>query len=128
MIDPVLVAQSGSATLPLGDAQHMGPAPTLAEIGGFEAAMQKASSSAGGLQDVAEGMRGVVRALETIDGAADRLAERAKKVSEGNMTLQPGELVMLTVKSHEFLFHSQLVSNIANRTSDGLQQLFRQQM
>jgi hypothetical protein len=36
-------------------------------------------------------------------------------------------MVMLTVKSHEFLFHSQLTANVANRTSDGLQQLFRQQ-
>lgn len=128
MIDPVLAGQSGSATLPLGNAQNMSAAPTLAEIGGFQEALQKASSAGGGLQDVADGMRGVIRALENIDGAADRLAERAQKVSEGNMSLQPGELVMLTVKSHEFLFHSQLVSNIANRTSDGLQQLFRQQM
>jgi hypothetical protein len=36
-------------------------------------------------------------------------------------------MVMLTVKCHEFLFHSQLTANVANRASDGLQQLFRQQ-
>ena len=41
--------------------------------------------------------------------------------------LTPGEMVMLTVKCHEFMFHSQLTANVANRASDGLQQLFRQQ-
>ena len=41
--------------------------------------------------------------------------------------MTPGEVVMLTVRCQEFMFHCQLTSNIANRTSDGLQQLFRQQ-
>ena len=41
--------------------------------------------------------------------------------------MSPGEMVMLTVRCQEFMFHCQLTSNIANRTSDGLQQLFRQQ-
>ena len=39
----------------------------------------------------------------------------------------PGEIMKLTVRCQEFMFHCQLTSNIANRTSDGLQQLFRQQ-
>lgn len=41
--------------------------------------------------------------------------------------LRPSELMMLTMRSHEFLFHCELVSNVANRSSDGMQQLFRQQ-
>jgi hypothetical protein len=36
-------------------------------------------------------------------------------------------MVMLSMRCQEFMFHCQLTSNIANRTSDGLQQLFRQQ-
>lgn len=31
------------------------------------------------------------------------------------------------MQAHKFLFQSQLTSNVANRTSDGVQQLFRQQ-
>jgi hypothetical protein len=31
------------------------------------------------------------------------------------------------MRSHEFLFHCELVANVANRSSDGMQQLFRQQ-
>jgi len=33
----------------------------------------------------------------------------------------------MTMQCHQFLFQSQLTSNVANRTSDGVQQLFRQQ-
>jgi len=35
--------------------------------------------------------------------------------------------VSLTVQSQKFMFHSQLTANVANRTADGVQQLFRQQ-
>ena len=48
-----------------------------------------------------------------------------RQASGSEMT--PGEVVDLTMKCHEFMFHCQLTSNIANRTSDGIQQLFRQQ-
>ena len=41
--------------------------------------------------------------------------------------MTPGDMVSLTMRCQEFMFHCQLMSNIANRTSDGLQQLFRQQ-
>jgi hypothetical protein len=41
--------------------------------------------------------------------------------------LKPSELMMLTMRSHEFLFHCELTANVANRSSDGMQQLFRQQ-
>ena len=33
----------------------------------------------------------------------------------------------MTMKSHHFLFQCEMTSNVANRTSDGIQQLFRQQ-
>ena len=41
--------------------------------------------------------------------------------------LTPGEIIELTMRCQEFMFHCQLTSNIANRSSDGVQQLFRQQ-
>lgn len=54
-----------------------------------------------------------------------RLATHANKAAQTEM--RPSELMMLTMRSHEFLFHCELVSNVANRSSDGVQQLFRQQ-
>ena len=41
--------------------------------------------------------------------------------------MKPSELMQFTMRSHEFLFHCELVANVANRSSDGMQQLFRQQ-
>jgi hypothetical protein len=55
------------------------------------------------------------------------LAEFAQAALESENTLSPSEMVALTVRSQEFMFHSQLTANIANRTADGVQQLFRQQ-
>lgn len=65
--------------------------------------------------------------LEYIDGEARRLIDYAQTAVESGNELTPSEIVMLTARSQEFMFHSQLTSNIANRTADGLQQLFRQQ-
>jgi hypothetical protein len=59
---------------------------------------------------------------------------QAKSVSDYATTseasggqLTPGEIVQLTMKCQEFMFQCQLTSNIANRSADGVQQLFRQQ-
>jgi hypothetical protein len=55
-----------------------------------------------------------------------QLAERAGQAAAQN-ELRPSQLMMLTMRSHEFMFHCELVANVANRSSDGVQQLFRQQ-
>jgi hypothetical protein len=74
-----------------------------------------------------EAMQALFKPLEQINNEATTLSAHAKSAVEAGHTLTPGEMVMLTVKCHEFLFHTQLTANVANRTSDGLQQLFRQQ-
>jgi hypothetical protein len=60
-----------------------------------------------------------------LNSGSQSLAAQATKAMGADM--KPSELMMLTMRSHEFLFNCQLVTNIANRSSDGLQQLFRQQ-
>jgi len=62
-----------------------------------------------------------------IDAEAAELTTIADEIAQSDTDLKPGDIVMLTARSHEFLFHSQLTANIANRAADGLQQLFRQQ-
>jgi hypothetical protein len=74
-----------------------------------------------------EGMQALFRPLEQINGQAAQLSAQAHAALDAGRALTPGEMVMLTVKCHEFMFHCQLTANVANRTSDGLQQLFRQQ-
>lgn len=65
--------------------------------------------------------------LEYIDKEAGALVEYAQNAVASGNELSPSEVVMLTARSQEFMFHSQLTANIANRTAEGLQQLFRQQ-
>jgi hypothetical protein len=63
--------------------------------------------------------------LLNLNSASTRLAEKSGRA--GIADLKPSELMMLTMRSQEFLFNCQLVANVANRSSDGVQQLFRQQ-
>ena len=65
--------------------------------------------------------------IERVNGEAKSVSEYAKAAQASGSEMTPGEVVDLTMKCHEFMFHCQLTSNIANRTSDGIQQLFRQQ-
>ena len=54
-----------------------------------------------------------------------RLTQQADRAAQ--LEMKPSELMQFTMRSHEFLFHCELVANVANRSSDGMQQLFRQQ-
>ncbi len=68
---------------------------------------------------------GLLGPLLNLNTHSAQLATSANQAAATEM--RPSELMMLTVQSHEFLFHSQLVANVANRSADGVQQLFRQQ-
>lgn len=65
--------------------------------------------------------------LDFINNEARSLADYAQNAIHSGNELTPSEIVTLTTRSQEFMFYSQLTSNVANRTADGLQQLFRQQ-
>jgi hypothetical protein len=71
--------------------------------------------------------KAISKPLDFINEEAEKIVNYAKSAVESGNELTPSEIVMLTARSQEFMFHCQLTSNIANRTSDGLQQLFRQQ-
>ena len=73
------------------------------------------------------------KALTAISSSFDSITEGAKSVkaeaeamtAKGEMT--PSEMIHLTMRCHEFMFRAELTSTAANKTSDGIQQLFRQQ-
>ena len=65
--------------------------------------------------------------FEHINTEAAKLSTQANAAQAAGRDMSPSEVVLLTMRCQEFMFHCQLTSNIANRTSDGLQQLFRQQ-
>jgi hypothetical protein len=72
-----------------------------------------------------QGFRTVMATLENLNGRAESLGSKALQVQHGQF--RPSDMLMMTLKAQEFLFHCELTSNVANRTSDGVQQLFREQ-
>jgi hypothetical protein len=76
---------------------------------------------------VSPALKGMFAALDRVNGEATAVGDFARAAQAQGRDLSPGEIVQLTMRCHEFMFHCQLSSSIANRTSDGLQQLFRQQ-
>lgn len=122
-------------------AAQAGYGASLNDVAAFEGALDRARGAsalgyatapvtvapAHGLAAPGESMQALFRPLEQINGQASQLSAQASAAQDAGRAMTPSEMVMLTVKCHEFMFHCQLTANAANRTSDGLQQLFRQQ-
>jgi hypothetical protein len=108
----------------------IGYGASLTDIANFESSLNSAQENAMKVKrtegpSVTE--QAMAKPLDYINREAKDIVEYAKSAVESGNELSPGEIVMLSARTHEFMFHCQLTSNIANRTSDGLQQLFRQQ-
>lgn len=135
MTTPVsLPTDIGAAAAPA--AVNAGYGVSLTDVAAFEQSIARAQASgqAGGVTVQAapvhapgQAMQALFKPLEHINLEASQLSAQAREAVDAGRSLTPGEMVMLTVKCHEFMFHCQLTANVANRTSDGLQQLFRQQ-
>ncbi|HYI05124.1 MAG TPA: hypothetical protein VD858_09560 [Reyranella sp.] len=102
---------------------------SLTDFGNFEQSMVQAGMrlEAQPATGPTEAARQLMKPFEHINGEAQRLSLDAKAADGADRQMSPSEMVSLNVRCQEFSFHCQLMSNIANRTSDGLQQLFRQQ-
>ena len=136
-----VAAPGAQAAAPGPGSAQAGYGASLNDVAAFEGALDRARGSsalgyatapvtvapANGLSKPGESMQALFRPLEQINGQAAQLSAQAQSAFDEGRALTPSEMVMLTVKCHEFMFHCQLTANVANRTSDGLQQLFRQQ-
>jgi len=113
-------SQAQSISVPYG--------ASLADVSSFEGSLNAAERRATiDSAKVSEMAKAAFEPLDHINREALALGNYAEKAVESGNTLSPGEIVNLTVQSQKFMFHSQLISNIANRSADGIQQLFRQQ-
>ncbi len=129
-IEAITAATSATSTgAASGASVQAGYGVSLTDVAGFEQAMQGAVARVEAQPPTsgAQAMQGILKPLESVNGEAERLSAAAEAAQAGEKEMTPGEIISLTVQSSEFMFHCQLTSNIANRTSDGLQQLFRQQ-
>src|SRR3569833_404111 len=71
------------------------------------------------------GFNTVKAALQNLNGRAEGLGSKTLQMGSRDGALKPGDMLMMAMKAHEFLFHCELTSNVADRTSDGVQHLFR---
>ena len=123
-------AGGAGIAMPPGDTVQAGPNASIADITSFQSSMTAAASGdspVGGPDQLSPAIKAMFNQLEKVNGEARNVADYAQAASAKGADMTPGEVVNLTMKCHEFMFHCQLTSNIANRTSDGVQQLFRQQ-
>lgn len=130
-IEPV---SSMAATAGIQPQTNTNPANSVASLGdiqAFEQSIAKVTLTspawAGDVEGANKTLKAMLEPLQFIDAEAADISSYAKAHVDSGTELTPSEIVQLTAKSQEFMFHCQLTSNIANRTSDGLQQLFRQQ-
>jgi hypothetical protein len=124
------IAGASTAGLAGGHAQvQVGYGASLSDFGAFQQGLSNASVriEARPIGATSETAKMLVTPFEHINTEAARLSADAKLAQASGSALSPGDMVMLTARCQEFSFHCTLMSNIANRTSDGLQQMFRQQ-
>ena len=133
MVDSAFVSVGEAPGLsPISDSLSVdvGYGVSLTDIGSFEQSLNKAEARIELSQKVvapSAAQDAVMKPLDSLNIEASEIASYVKTAIESGNELTPGEVVMLTAKSYQFMFHSQLTANIANRSSEGLQQLFRQQ-
>lgn len=125
LVNPLTDGAGAGVASPL----RIGYGVSLTDLSAFNQSLASASGrlEAHAVSRPGETVQALFRPLEQLNQEANIMSAHAKSALEAGNQLTPGEMVMFTVRAHEFLFHSQLTANVANRTSDGLQQLFRQQ-
>jgi len=131
-MDPALSGQAGAQGSGPGGLSHATPydirdfAAALERNGGV-APQQKAAPVELAPAAPSEGTRALIAAINNLNTGAENINRLSRSMSGNVAELTPGQMMEMTMKCHQFLFQAELTSNVANRTSDGIQQLFRQQ-
>jgi hypothetical protein len=73
-----------------------------------------------------DAIRAFLNPLERINSATERFMVNSEKLAR-DPDVTPGEMMLTMVGVQKFVLECQLTSSVANRTSDGIQELFRQQ-
>jgi hypothetical protein len=137
MIEAIQVAAMDPAMASPASSPAMQTQAQAYDVRDFAAAMDRA----GGVQpqqgpsasvdigpaEPSEGARALISAINNLNSGAENINALSQSMSGNIAELTPGQMMEMTMKCHQFLFQAELTSNVANRTSDGISQLFRQQ-
>lgn len=112
-----------------GGSVQAGYGVSLTDLGGFQQALANAGVrlEAKPVSAPSHTAEMVMKPFEHINNEAQQIAAEGQAAQAAGKEITPGQMVLLTAKCQEFMFHAQLMSSVANKTSDGLSQLFRQQ-
>jgi hypothetical protein len=121
-------AATGAAASAAAPVQ-VGYGVSLSDLGGFQQSLAGAAArlDAKPVSATSEAAKQLMKPFDHLNNEAIQISQDARAADAAGAGMTPGQMVNLTMRCQEFMFHCQLTSNIANRTSDGLQQLFRQQ-
>lgn len=136
MIDAIQVAALEAAANPAA-APALQPQASAVDVREFAQAMERSGGAkpAAAAEAVANpapagesaSAKMMVSAFDSLNGTAKNIETLSRAMSASATEMTPGQMLEMTMQCHQFLFQTQLTSNVANRTSDGVQQLFRQQ-
>ncbi len=74
-----------------------------------------------------QGFIATIQSLKGLNSSIKDLGMDAINALAEKKTHSPSDMILVMAKAHEFVFQSQLTATVANKTSDGIAQLFRQQ-
>ena len=72
-------------------------------------------------------LNATMRPFDALDAESASMADFARMLKESGKELTPSDMLMATMRVHEFSLHATLLSSCAHKLSDGAGQLFRQQ-
>ena len=78
-------------------------------------------------QELSGAVKAVLNQFDSLNGQAGQLGKMADAMRTSGRDLAPSQIIDMTMRCQEMVFQAELTSNVANRSSDGVQQLFRQQ-
>src|SRR5262245_60312778 len=133
-----MTIEAAAISAPIGAASTAGAATghmqagygvSLSDFGSFQQALEHAGArlEARPVGTASEAVKVLSAPFDHINTEASQLSADAQAAKADGGAMSPGDMVLLTARCQEFSFHCTLMSNIANRTSDGLSQMFRQQ-
>jgi hypothetical protein len=124
---------AGAAALPgasagtIFDVAHFDSAYATAAQSPAPASTQTAAQAPKVAASENDGFRSVMNMLQGLNGSAESIGTAAAHIKTSQSAMTPADMLAMTTRAYEFLFHCELTSNVANRTSEGVQQLFQQQ-
>ena len=115
------------SAIALGGAAPLGPSCLVHHFTDGPTSVLNSSAGGGGTDPLNSTFRQLLDALQSVNGEQVALDGAAREMQANGGQVTPSEMIMLSMRCDEFLFHCELTSNAANRGSDGLQESFREQ-